>query len=155
MGTTLAALSCFDNISGPGMLDFINCHSTAKMVVDHEICAMVGRLRRGMEPRDDFPSVPLIQELLSEGHLLISDHTTRHLPDEIDFPGSVIDRAGRPRWVEEGCSTIGERAIAEVERLVSEFEPSRLSEDALRALVDRMTVAARECGMDTLPDREL
>jgi len=155
MGTTLAALSCFDNISGPGMLDFINCHSTAKMVVDHEICAMVGRLRRGVEPRDDFPSRALIQELLSEGHLLISDHTMSHLRDEIDFPGPVIDRAVRPRWVEEGRSTIGERAVAEVERLVSDFKPSRLSEDSLRSLVDCMTVAARECGMDTLPDRDL
>ena len=154
MGTTLAALSSFDNVSGPGMLDFINCHSTAKMVVDHEICSMAGRLRRGMEPHDDFPSVPLFQELLAEGHLLISDHTTSHLRDEIDFPGPVIDRAGRPRWVEEGSSNLGERATAEVERLVAEYTPSRLSEHAQRALVDRMTVAARECGMDTLPDRQ-
>jgi trimethylamine--corrinoid protein Co-methyltransferase len=154
MGTTLAALSVFDNVSGPGMLDFINCHSTAKMVVDHEICAMADRLRRGMEPRDDFPSVPLIKELLGEGHLMISDHTMSHLREEIDFPGPVIDRAARPRWVEEGRSTLRERATAEVERLVTDYTPSRLSESAQRDLVDRMTVAARKCGMDTLPDRD-
>ncbi len=155
MGTTLAALSAFDNVSGPGMLDFINCHSTAKLVVDHEICAMAGRLRRGMEPRDDFPSVELFRELLAEGHLLIADHTRSHLRQEIDFPGSVIDRAGRPRWVEEGSSTLGDRAALEVDRLVSEYKPSRLSENAQCDLIDRMTVAARRCGMDTLPDRNL
>jgi trimethylamine--corrinoid protein Co-methyltransferase len=155
MGTTLAALSAFDNVSGPGMLDFINCHSTAKMVVDHEICAMVARLRRGMEPRDDFPSLPLLRELLGEGHLLIAEHTLSHLQEEIDFPGPVIDRAARARWVEEGRSSLGERATVEVARLVAEYQPSRLSESAQRALVDCMTVAAMKCGMDSLPDRNL
>lgn len=155
MGTTLAALSCFDNVSGPGMLDFINCHSTAKMVVDHEICAMAGRLRRGMEPRDDFPSLDLFRELLAEGHLLIADHTRNHLRQEIDFPGPVIDRAGRPRWTEEGSSTLGERAAAEIDRLVSEYTPSRLSDDAQGDLIDRMTIAARHSGMDILPDRDM
>jgi len=155
MSTTLAALSCFDNVSGPGMLDFINCHSTAKLIVDHEICAMAGRLRRGMEPRDDFPSVELFRELLAEGHLLIADHTRSHLRQEIDFPGPVIDRAARPRWVEEGSSTLGDRAAAEIDRLVADFKPSRLSENAQCDLIDRMTVAAVRCGMDTLPDRDL
>ena len=155
MGTTLAALSVFDNVSGPGMLDFINCHSTAKMVVDHEICAMVGRLRRGIEPRDDFPSLPLLRELLGEGHLLIAEHTLGHLGTEIDFPGPVIDRAGRARWAEEGHSTLGGRATTEVARLVADYTPSRLPESAQGALVDCMTVAAMKCGMDSLPDRNL
>jgi trimethylamine--corrinoid protein Co-methyltransferase len=155
MGSTVAALSVFDNVSGPGMLDFINCHSTAKLVVDHEICAMAGRLRRGMEPRDDFPSLARMRELLADGHLLIADHTRSHLREEIDFPGPVIDRAGRPRWIEEGSSTLAERAAAEVDRLVAEYIPSRLSDDAQCELIDRMTIAARKCGMDTLPDRDM
>jgi len=154
MGATLAALSCFDNVSGPGMLDFINCHSTAKLVVDHEICTMVQRLRRGMEPRDDFPSLPLFGELLTEGHLLIADHTLSHLREEIEFPGKVIDRAGRPRWVDEGSSTLGERAAAEVGRLVADHAPSRLPEGVADALEERMTAAAAECGMDGLPHRD-
>ncbi len=155
MGTTLAALSVFDNVSGPGMLDFINCHSTAKLVVDHEICAMASRLRRGMEPRDDFPSQPVFEELLREGHLLIADHTMSHLREEIDFPGPVIDRAARPRWIEEGRTTLGERAAAEVDRLVAGTRPSRLPPSARADLVDRMAAAARACGVDRLPDRDL
>ncbi len=153
MGSTLAALGCFDNVSGPGMLDYINCHSTAKLVVDHEICAMVRRLRRGIEPRDDLPTVPLIEELLRDGHLLIADHTLRHLSDEIAFPGPVIDRAGRARWREEGSATLGERAAAEVERLVASAPRSSLPVDVVESLVERMTGAAREAGMDSLPGR--
>jgi len=154
MGSTLAALGCFDNVSGPGMLDFINCHSTTKLVVDHEICAMAERLRRGVEPRDDFPAVPLMRELLAEGHLLIAEHSMKHFAEEIVFPGPVIDRAGRPRWVDEGRKTLGERAAEEVERLVSEYQPSRLPETAVADLESRMVSAACECDMDGLPERD-
>ncbi len=154
MGSTLAALGCFDSVSGPGMLDFINCHSTTKLVVDHEICEMAGRLRRGVEARDDFPAVPLMRELLAEGHLLIAEHSMKHFADEIVFPGPVIDRAGRPRWVDEGRKTLGERAAGEVERLVSEHRPSRLSAAVMADLEGRMTAAAGTCDMDGLPDRD-
>jgi trimethylamine--corrinoid protein Co-methyltransferase len=153
MGTTLAALSAFDNVSGPGMLDFINCHSTTKLVVDHEICAMSRRVRAGVIPRDDFPSLPHFRELLNEGHLLIAEHTMSHLRDEIEFPGPVIDRAGRSRWVEEGSTSLEDRARAEVSRIVAAHEPSRLSESVVRDLEERMLAAAKACGMDALPDR--
>jgi trimethylamine--corrinoid protein Co-methyltransferase len=153
VGTTLAALGRFDNVSGPGMLDFINCHSTEKLVVDHELCAMVRRLRRGIEPRDDVPSTPLLEELLGEGHLLIAEHTMRHLRDEIGFPGPVIDRTGRARWREEGSSTLDQRLATEVERLVASAPPNRLAGETARELEQRMAAAARAVGMDALPDR--
>ena len=153
MGTTLAALSVFDNVSGPGMLDFINCHSTAKLVVDHEICAMSRRVRAGMTPRDDFPSLPHLRELLNDGHLLIAEHTMSHLREEIGFPGPVIDRAGRPRWVEEGSTSLDDRVRTEISRLVAAHEPSRLSDPVRRDLEERMLAAAKACGMDALPDR--
>ncbi|MGD8441621.1 MAG: trimethylamine methyltransferase family protein [Holophagae bacterium] len=152
-GTTLAALGCLDNVSGPGMLDYINCHSTEKLVVDHEICIMARRLRRGIEPRDDFPSAPLFEELLGDGHLLIADHTLRHRSGEISLPGPVIDRAGRARWRQEGRTTLDERAAADVERLVTTAPTSRLPQASVRDLEERMLAAARSCGMDDLPRR--
>ncbi|MEE4273094.1 MAG: trimethylamine methyltransferase family protein [Thermoanaerobaculales bacterium] len=154
MGTTLAALGCFDNVSGPGMLDFINCHSTAKLVVDHELCLMAQRLRRGVEPRDDFPTVPLMRELLSEGHLIIAEHSMKHVGEEIALPGPVIDRAGRPRWVDDGKKTLEQRVAAEVERLLGAYEAPILSDTVVAGLEERMTAAARLCGMDDLPARD-
>jgi trimethylamine--corrinoid protein Co-methyltransferase len=154
MGATLAVLGVFDNVSGPGMLDFINCHSTAKLVVDHEICLMVQRLRRGVDPREGDATVPLVEELLRDGHLLIADHTRRHLRDEIVFPGPVIDRTARARWISEGGATLGERAAAEVERLVASAPPSPLSDEARRELEARMLAAARAAGMERLPVRD-
>jgi trimethylamine--corrinoid protein Co-methyltransferase len=151
MGATLAALSGINSISGPGMLDFESCQSLEKLVVDNEICGMTYRLLRGIEPRDDFPSIPLFEELRSKKQLLIAAHTRRHLREEITFPGAVIDRANRERWREEGQLTLGIRAAREVERIVAAWQPSRLSEETKRELTRLMRREAQRYGMGGLP----
>jgi trimethylamine---corrinoid protein Co-methyltransferase len=154
MGAALAALAGIDSVSGPGMLDFESCISLEKLVLDDAICGMAARLARGIEPRDDFPARPLFEELLREKHLLIARHTRRHLRAEIDFPGPVIDRANHSRWAEEGSLTLGQRARAEVGRLVAEWTPSRIPAEVTRQLVRLMETEARRHGMDRLPERD-
>jgi trimethylamine--corrinoid protein Co-methyltransferase len=154
MGATLAALSGINSVSGPGMLDFENCQSLEKLVVDNEVCGMAARLVAGIEPRDDFPAAPLFTELLREKHLLIAKHTRRHIRKEITFPGPAIDRANRARWIEEGALTLRQRAGREVARLIGEWRPPGLPEEVRRALTGRMEAEARRSGMDRLPARE-
>jgi len=107
----------------------------------------------GIEPREDFPARPLFEELLRDKHLLIADHTRRHLKNEITFPGAVIDRANRSRWQDEGALTLGARATREVDRLLSASSPSRLADDTRAELVRLMEAEAHRCGMERLPDR--
>ncbi len=154
IGAMLAALSGINSISGPGMLDFESCQSLEKLVVDNEICGMTYRLLRGVEPREDFPAVPIFEELLRERHLLIADHTRRHLREEITFPGAVIDRRARSRWVSEGSIRLKERAEREASRLIEKYAPSRLPGAAKSELVRRMGAEARRYGMDVLPARD-
>ena len=154
MGATLGALVGTNNISGPGILDFINTVSLEKLVVDNEICGQTFRMLEGVRPREDFPALPIFQELLRDKHLIIADHTRRHLNDEIRFPGPVIDRANRARWQDEGGLSLRERASGEVERLIQEAEPTRLEEGVKAQLIERMEGAARDAGMDTLPARD-
>jgi trimethylamine--corrinoid protein Co-methyltransferase len=154
MGATLAALAGTNNISGPGILDFINTQSLEKLVVDNEICGMTFRMLQGIQPREDFPALPLFQEFQRDKHLLIADHTRRYLRDEIRFPGPVIDRANRARWEDDGKTTLRERASSEVQRIVQEAKPSRLDEAVKGQLVERMEAAAKEAGMDALPTRD-
>ena len=151
MGATLAALAGINNVSGPGMLDFESCFSLEKLVLDNEICGMTQRMLRGVEPKDDFPSLPHFEELLKEQHLLISDHTRKHVREEIYFPGPTIDRANRSRWQEEGSRTLGERARDEVERIVAEHQPVRLADDTRNELTRLMRTEANKHGMDRLP----
>jgi trimethylamine--corrinoid protein Co-methyltransferase len=152
MGATLAALSGINNVSGPGMLDFESCFSLEKLVVDNEICGMTHRLVKGIEPKEDFPSRPRFEELMKEEHLLISEHTMKHLESEVYFPGPTIDRANRSRWQEEGGRTIGERAHTEVNRLVDEWKDVRIGDDTKRQLTRLMKAEAQKYGMDSLPE---
>ena len=154
IGAALAALSGINNVSGPGMLDFESCQSLEKLVVDNEICGMSYRLLRGIEPREDFPSIPLFEELRREKHLLIADHTRRYLREEITFPGPVIDRANLSRWLEGGQQTLRERAAREVTRLTEAYKPSRLAEGTKSELTRLMTAEARRHGMQALPARD-
>jgi len=154
MGATLAALSGINNISGPGMLDFESCQCLEKLVVDNEICGMIFRLLRGIEPREDFPSLPLFEELRRKGQLLIAPHTRRHLREEITFPSAVIDRANRERWANSGKLSLWERAGREVTRIVAASKPSRLPEETKRELTRLMQREAQRYGMVALPERD-
>jgi trimethylamine--corrinoid protein Co-methyltransferase len=151
MGATLAVLAGINSVSGPGMLDFESCFSLEKLVLDNEICGMALRLARGIEPREDFPALPRFEELLREKHLLIADHTRKYLKQEIHFPGVAIDRANRSRWEAEGGRTLGERAHAEVEKLLARWRQSSLPDDVKAELTRRMLHEARRWGMDALP----
>ncbi len=152
-GATLAVLAGINNISGPGMLDFESCFSLEKLVMDNEICKQSLRLVKGIEPKEDFPSLPVFKELMSEKHLLIADHTLKYLREEHIFPGLIIDRANRSRWQEMGGLSLEERAHTEVEKLIENYRPSTLSEDIKMELVDLMKSEAKKYGQENLPGR--
>ena len=151
IGAVLAALSGVNNVSGPGMLDFESCLSLEKLVLDNEICGMTYRLIAGIEPKEDFPAMGIFRELLKEKHLLISEHTRRHLKTEHFFPGPVIDRARRSRWEEKGSLTLGQRAHREVEKLLENYQPSGPSDDVKKELTKLMTKEASRHGQNSLP----
>jgi trimethylamine--corrinoid protein Co-methyltransferase len=136
---------------GPGMLDFENAFSL-ETGVRPRICGMALRLREGIQAAQ--PSiVPVLQELVAEGHLLISEHTRQHACREISLPSAVIDRASRARWTEEGGRTLLERAGREAAALEDRHRPPRHAPDVERALTERMHAEARRFGMERLPER--
>jgi trimethylamine--corrinoid protein Co-methyltransferase len=151
MGATMAALSGINSISGPGMLDFVNCFSIEKLLVDNEICGMTYRMLNNIEPKGDFPTLPLYRELLKEQHLLTSQHTRRYFKEEHFFPGKVIDRSSRSKWEEQGNPTLIKQAHTEVNRLINSYQPSSLAQDVKKQLTKIMESQARHCGMNKLP----
>jgi len=154
IGATLAALSGINSVSGPGMLDFESCFSLEKLVLDNEICGITLRMLKGITPKDDFPSLLRFEELLQEGHLLISDHSIRYLNEEQYFPKPVIDRANRPRWIDEGSLTLLERAHRQVNETLNQWSPNALCSDVTKELIALMEREAKKYSMDGLPSRD-
>ncbi len=151
MGSLLAALAGINNVSGPGMLDFESCHSTEKLILDNEICGMVYRLINGINYRNDFPYLPLFEELIKEKHLLISKHTRQFLKKEIYFPDTIIDRANRSRWESEGSLSLIQRAKIKKQELLKSYTPPNLSKDIINELDKRMLSEAKKYGVNKLP----
>jgi trimethylamine--corrinoid protein Co-methyltransferase len=122
MGALLAVTAGVDSVSGPGMLDFLLTFSLPKLVLDDEIAAQVQHFARDIAPAGDLPTTDLVNELLTEGHVVVSDHTLEHWPAELYLPGNVIDRDARDAWKTKGELDVPARATAEVDRLLASWE---------------------------------
>lgn len=123
LGALLAVTSGMDSVSGPGMLDYLLTFSLPKLVIDDEIAGQVLHFGRDITRADDLPTTELVNELLSEGNLLVSDHTREHWPSELYLPGEAWDRDARDGWAARGLLDATARATAQVERLLEAYEP--------------------------------
>ena len=111
----LAALAGINSVAGPGMLDYLLAFSLPKLLFDDEMCGQALHFIREILPVDDLPALDLARELLSEEHLITSEHTLQHWQDQLYFPGDVVDRQNRDNWTKQGQRKLPERAKSEVE----------------------------------------
>ncbi len=134
----LAAIAGVNSISGPGMLDFVLTFSLPKLIFDNDLCGQALHFVREIEVLEDLPSDELVQELLQEDHLLTSQHTLKHWPQELYLTDSVIDRFNREKWQEAGSKELHERAVEEVDHRLKAYRPIATDpevDQALRNLV--------------------
>jgi trimethylamine--corrinoid protein Co-methyltransferase len=126
IGMFLAALAGFNSVSGPGMLDYVNCFSLEKLVFDDELAAHAHRFARPVEVKDDLPTGPLLEELLEENHLLTAEHTLEHWPNELYLPGPMIDRTNWDQWEMQGSKDYRERANEIIDEALEDYDVAPL-----------------------------
>jgi len=151
MGALIAALAGANVISGPGMLNFESCQSLEKLVLDNEICGMALRMVRGIEARGDRLGGDLYGDIYDGQHFLASEETLRWFREEMDQPGSVIDRDTYDVWASHGKKSAWDRACGEVERVMSSYTVEPLPDDSLKALMSIMKDDAQRMGIDLPP----
>ncbi|NJD33082.1 MAG: hypothetical protein FIB04_14485, partial [Gammaproteobacteria bacterium] len=122
VGAFLAACAGINSVSGPGMLDFVNCFSLEKLVFDDEIVAHAKRFVRPVEVRDDLPALGLIEELVRDQHMLTSEHTLAHWPEELYLPGPTLDRTNWDQWGEQGSRDWRARANEVIDDTLANYE---------------------------------
>ena len=137
VGAFLAACAGFNSISGPGMLDYVNCFSLEKLAFDDEVVAHAKRFIRPVEVREDLPANELISELVRDKHLLTSEHTLEHWPEELYLPGPMVDRTNWDQWEDQGSHDWRARANEIIDELLSTYELEPLDEK-LHAEVQEM-----------------
>lgn len=151
VGAFLAALAGINSVSGPGMLDYVNCFSLEKLVFDDEVVAHAKRFVRPVEVRGDLPAGALMDELVRDKHLLMSEHTLEHWPEELYLPGPTLDRTNWDQWGAQGSKDWRGRAQEVVEETLAAYEEPPLEpqlHDEIQGLLRR---TCREEGGVTLP----
>jgi trimethylamine--corrinoid protein Co-methyltransferase len=150
-GAILAALAGVNMVSGAGMLDFENCQSYEKLVIDAEIIGMAKRLIGGFEVRDDPIALTLLRKHGHRADYLSDPHTGRWFKDEFYLPSGVIDRGSERAWLSRGATTALERASVRAGQLIEAYERRPLPHGIPEELRQIATSAARKFGMDELP----
>jgi trimethylamine--corrinoid protein Co-methyltransferase len=148
----MAALAGANMVSGVGMMDFESCLSYEKLVVDAEIIGMAKRLIAGIDGRQTPIALDILQELGHKGNFLSHPHTKKWFRKELYIPSEVIDRDTLEAWEKKGSKSTWERAKDRVETLLTQYQPSQISDEVKEELRDITTKAANKFGMEKLPD---
>ncbi|MEM3735066.1 MAG: trimethylamine methyltransferase family protein [Candidatus Bathyarchaeia archaeon] len=129
IGLVLGALAGINVISGPGMLNFENCQSLEKLVIDNEICGMALRLAKGVKVEDETIAFDLIKKVGPGGTYLAERHTLEWIRKEQFVPSEIIDRKEWKAWRDAGKKDVVKRAHEIVEKKLKEHVPEPLPKD--------------------------
>ncbi|MEM3641116.1 MAG: trimethylamine methyltransferase family protein, partial [Candidatus Bathyarchaeia archaeon] len=138
-------------ISGPGMLNFENCQSFEKLVIDNTICGMAIRLVNGIKVDDETLAVDLIRKVGPNGMYLAEKHTLEWLRKEQFIPSKIIDRQEINAWKAAGSKDVVQRASEIVEKILKEHRPEPLPGDVERNLNDVMKEIMKRHKISNLP----
>jgi trimethylamine--corrinoid protein Co-methyltransferase len=112
------------------------------LLVDNELMAYAKRIARGFEANAETLATDVVERVGPGGNYLAEPHTIQHFRNEIWFPGPAWTRDSWEGWENEGRTSMGERAVVEVKRILETHEPEPIDEGLARE-VDRIVDAAR------------
>ncbi|MCK4497854.1 trimethylamine methyltransferase family protein [Candidatus Bathyarchaeota archaeon] len=130
----LGALAGINVISGPGMLNFENCQSLEKLVIDNTTCGMALRLIDGVRVDDETLAIDLMRKVGPGGVYLSEKHTLEWFRKEQFMPSALIDRKEWRTWKNEGSKSTLQRAKEHVAKILKEHQPEPLPDDIRRDL---------------------
>ena len=148
----IGALAGIDMISGAGMLDFLACQSPEKLVLDAEAIGMAQRLLAGLQVRTETLATALFEGINFKADFLKQKTTRRLFAKEQYLPSAVIDRGSLRAWQEGGHLDTFARARMRAAELLAAYQRPEISPEQERELREMVERAAREAGMDELPE---
>jgi trimethylamine--corrinoid protein Co-methyltransferase len=143
----LAGMAGINLIWGAGMVEGHSLWSNAQLVIDAEMCGMVGRYLEGVGVVHDTVALDVIKEV---GHFpsnyLDTQHTYERWRAETYLP-LVSSREAYDTWAHQGAKDIVTRAAEMADALLREHVPVPLDEAVDRELESMLRAAAIEKGL--------
>ena len=141
--TFLCATAGVNYIMPLGGLDNEGTHSPVQMVIDNEICRMVGKVLEGIRVDEERLAIDLIKEVGPvPGNYLKTEHTRQHWQEEYLIP-EVGVREEYNSWTMSGGKGVVERATEIARQIMDTHQPNPLPEDA-EVELQKILAAAEE-----------
>ena len=132
-------------IYGLGMLEMGMTISYSQLLMDAEMAEMMLYSMDGIVVNDETLSVDVIKEVGPRGDFLSHMNTFENM--HIQSKPKLIDRLTRDRWKEEGSLDMEARALEAAKKLLTEWQPEPLSEEARQRVRAVINAAERDYGV--------
>ncbi len=117
--------------------------STAKFVVDAEMCEMGYRMAEGVNWTDFDAAMAAVPDVGPGGHYLGHPHTLENFQKAFFMP-EMFDNNSIEQWQSEGGVEINERALKKARAMLNEYEEPKLDAGVNEALLDYIARRERE-----------
>lgn len=151
-GALLGALVGLDLVSGAGMLAYENCQSLEKLLLDAEIISLARHYLKGISLPPSPPDLDSIRQVGPRGDFIALDHTFEHFREAVHYPSALIDRQRLEDWEAAGSQDAWQRARQTLPGLLASYAGPALDSGSREELREITALAARQAGMDNLPD---
>ena len=129
-GMMASRLARVDLTTNMGMLSRCSAASCEQLLIDHELCAFLGRVGQGVTVDDDTLGLDVIREVGLGGNFMLHEHTLKHCRSgEIWYP-TLLDRTA----VAVEAGDLRARAHAQVQEILAAHQP-QVGEETRRDLV--------------------
>ena len=117
--------------------------STAKFIVDAEMCEMGYRMAEGVNWDDFDAALSAVADIGPGGHYLGHPHTLEHFQKAFFMP-EMFDNNSIEQWQAEGGIEINERALNKARAMLDEYQEPKLDAGVNEALLDYIARRERE-----------
>ena len=117
--------------------------STAKFIVDAEMCEMGYRMAEGVNWDDFDAALSAVADIGPGGHYLGHPHTLEHFQRAFFMP-EIFDNNSIEKWQAEGGIEINERALNKARAMLDEYQEPKLDAGVNEALLDYIARRERE-----------
>lgn len=121
-----------------GFMDAGMQGSLQLIAICNDLIGFIRAATAPVETSEETLALDVVEELGPTGEYLSHDHTYEHFRDP--YYSELADKRQYDGWVEQGASTMEERAAEQVEAILAEHEPEPLPEgvqQALREIVEQ------------------
>jgi trimethylamine--corrinoid protein Co-methyltransferase len=121
----LPALADTNMVVGMGLFADENAISLETLVIDHEVCGWINRVRRGIEVSDETTDISIIAEVGPGGDFVGTDHTLKNFRAEMFIP-KTMDRGFLSLDKDPAAKCMRNRARRHFKEVMDRFVPPAL-----------------------------